>query len=271
MKNSNNSGLVTDSIECSTSTTMPSCITSVDSNDDSNSFAFDLNSDYNLSTSEIITDLLDGCDDVVCNVEPRELLNTSDLLVRKPIEVDDCDGVVHNVMEPQILLVQKPINMLPCPSPKKQSSLLEYFKVKRNGVVLTKDTDTTNSNSTNNSTNTNSSNFKMYQSRSSQMVFKKPNEIKNSSSFYAKTNHDCPFYKKIPGNKYHITDFCTFLHVIGTSITVDAFRYGNIPDCSAYFLSHFHSDHYNGLTEHFRNPIYCSSVWSFMISYYVVN
>lgn len=46
----------------------------------------------------------------------------------------------------------------------------------------------------------------------------------------------------------------------GTSFTVDAFNFGNLPSCSHYFLSHFHSDHYAGLNKKFNSTVYCSQI-----------
>ena len=60
---------------------------------------------------------------------------------------------------------------------------------------------------------------------------------------------------------------CVGVCLAGTGFTVDAFQYGPVEGCTAYFLTHFHSDHYAGLSKNFTFPVYCSEV-NFSILHY---
>ena len=66
----------------------------------------------------------------------------------------------------------------------------------------------------------------------------------NSEGYSARRRTSCPAYKKITG-----TDF-----------VVDGFHYANPALTQNYFLTHFHSDHYGGITRHWDSgTIYCSN------------
>lgn len=73
---------------------------------------------------------------------------------------------------------------------------------------------------------------------------KRPRYNNNSSTFSSyPSTRACPRYKKIPG-----TDFCC-----------DGFQYANSAGTRNFFLTHFHADHYGGITKSWNaGTIYCS-------------
>lgn len=86
----------------------------------------------------------------------------------------------------------------------------------------------------------------------------KENEVwKEASKLEAKTTkpsrnsrREAPFYKVLQG----------------MPVAVDAFRYGTIPNVTAYFLTHAHSDHYTNLSSSWKSgPIYCSEATANLI------
>ncbi|OIT36530.1 PREDICTED: DNA cross-link repair 1A protein [Nicotiana attenuata] len=72
--------------------------------------------------------------------------------------------------------------------------------------------------------------------------------------------------KKNPAKSAKSKDIPMWCSVPGTPFRVDAFKYLR-RDCSHWFLSHFHLDHYQGLTKSFcHGKIYCSSITAKLVN-----
>ncbi|XP_059277579.1 DNA cross-link repair protein PSO2/SNM1 [Lycium ferocissimum] len=72
--------------------------------------------------------------------------------------------------------------------------------------------------------------------------------------------------KKNPAKSAKSKDIPVWCSIPGTPFRVDAFKYLR-RDCSHWFLSHFHLDHYQGLTKSFcHGKIYCSSITAKLVN-----
>ncbi|KAG5440560.1 hypothetical protein PCK2_000385 [Pneumocystis canis] len=79
---------------------------------------------------------------------------------------------------------------------------------------------------------------------------------KANRKFTTKIFKNQDIHKKVP---HKICQFYKIMPHMGFS--VDAFEFGKVEGCIGYFLSHFHSDHYKGLTSSWNNGlIYCSKI-----------
>ncbi|OIV96441.1 hypothetical protein TanjilG_09868 [Lupinus angustifolius] len=86
-------------------------------------------------------------------------------------------------------------------------------------------------------------------------------EIKNSCSGSGHKHKA----KNTPTNR-KLRDVPKWCSIPGTPFRVDAFKYLR-GDCSHWFLTHFHLDHYQGLTKSFNHgKIYCSSITARLVN-----
>ncbi|TKY74835.1 DNA cross-link repair protein SNM1 [Spatholobus suberectus] len=86
-------------------------------------------------------------------------------------------------------------------------------------------------------------------------------EMKNSGLDSGRKNKS----KNMPTNR-KLRDVPKWCAVQGTPFRVDAFKYLR-GDCSHWFLTHFHLDHYQGLTKSFNHgKIYCSSITARLVN-----
>lgn len=90
-----------------------------------------------------------------------------------------------------------------------------------------------------------SSSPKQQQSLGTSIKTTQSNEKKRSSWWSKKAYYLCPDSKKVPGTRF----------------IIDGFNYHDPRLSEDYFLSHFHSDHYQGLDKSFQSGnIYCSPI-----------
>lgn len=98
---------------------------------------------------------------------------------------------------------------------------------------------------------------------------KRPCILNNTLHGIEKTSKE-PVRKRV-GSRGHVTgrkvrEIPAWCCIPGTPFRVDAFRFLR-GDCSHWFLTHFHMDHYQGLTKSFcHGKIYCSSITAHLVN-----
>jgi len=145
------------------------------------------------------------------------------------------------------LPVEVSANYTEMKSPAKQAQITEYFKNKGGGPSRTSSTTPPTSNDLGvvNLTKAKADWNKIFgRAKARGYLAPTPQSSQEKVPRKEQTKRKLPWYKNIKD----------------TVLSVDAFNYGDLPGVKYYLLSHFHYDHYIGLTKGWKHPIVSSSI-----------
>lgn len=88
------------------------------------------------------------------------------------------------------------------------------------------------------------------------------------NSLHTEAPTETPSKENVP--KQRKRKICPAYKVVeGTTFVVDGFQFGDIPNATHYFLSHYHADHYIGLTRKFAHPLYMSPITASLVRTFI--
>ena len=155
--------------------------------------------------------------------------------------------------------VQVSANYSPLKSPVKQPQITEYFRNKSAGRAVQHLADGAGDSADSDSPPW--SDFGVVRLKKAKEDWNKIFSRAKAKGYLAPTL-DSDQEKEAQSKKQAVkTKFCPWWKKINdTVLAVDAFNYGDLPGIKHYLLSHFHYDHYIGLTKHWTHHIVCSSI-----------
>ncbi|XP_017965675.1 DNA cross-link repair 1A protein [Drosophila navojoa] len=97
-----------------------------------------------------------------------------------------------------------------------------------------------------------------------------PLPIVNIPNLEVQGSNDAGARSKENGPKERKRKRCPSYKIVeDTTFVVDGFQFGDIPNATHYFLSHYHADHYVGLTRKFAHPLYMSPITAKLVRTFI--
>lgn len=97
-----------------------------------------------------------------------------------------------------------------------------------------------------------------------------PLPIVNIPNLEIQGSNDAGAHSKENGLKERKRKRCPSYKIVeDTTFVVDGFQFGDIPNATHYFLSHYHADHYVGLTRKFAHPLYMSPITAKLVRTFI--